>query len=185
MPPRGGPQPGKPACSSRSSPLPGASSTVTTVSAPFGRGGDPGQFHQPVAFQPEEPPVVRMTHSLEVRLEIERGVDFRSHPHRPRRGEPAIECLRPGAENSPRATQSLRARPQHAKIRTVVIPASRLMSHFLSYHLRPHIRTQHLRHHHAAVGLLIVLHDRHPRAPHRQSRCRSACARIRSSPSRS
>src|SRR3984957_1475225 len=39
---------------------------------------------------------------------------------------------------------------------------------FLRYPLRTHIRLERFRNQHAAVGLLIVLHNRHPGAPHGQ-----------------
>jgi hypothetical protein len=41
----------------------------------FGGAGEPGHFHQPIGFEPQEPAIVEMPASFELRFEIEDGVD--------------------------------------------------------------------------------------------------------------
>src|ERR1700674_1578675 len=64
----------------------------------FGGGGEPSQFDEAVAFEPQEAAVVGMALPLEMGLEKEGGVDFGSHQDRAGGGEPAIELFGPGAE---------------------------------------------------------------------------------------
>lgn len=64
--------------------------------------GEPSQFHEMIALEPEETPVVRMPRALELRFEEERRVDFSLHQDRTRSREPAIELLGPGAEKDGR-----------------------------------------------------------------------------------
>jgi hypothetical protein len=45
----------------------------------FGGSAKPSQFHNAFAFEPEEPAVMWVPLSLEMRLEKEHGVDFSFH----------------------------------------------------------------------------------------------------------
>ena len=61
----------------------------------FSGGGEPRQFHKPIAFEPEEPPVMRMSISFETRFEIEDRVNIAFHQDRSWYSEPDIELLCP------------------------------------------------------------------------------------------
>src|ERR1700690_1191336 len=69
---------------------------------PFGCGGEPCQFHKLIAFEPEEPPIVRMSLSFEMRFEVEDRVDVTFHQYRSWCRKPAIELLRPCSEEGTR-----------------------------------------------------------------------------------
>src|SRR5690349_5523371 len=73
-------------------------------------------------------------------------------------------CFAPPAVTRSRPQRRLRRCPD-------LLPASRITSGQLALRvdtLRVHERTQGLGDHHAAVALLVVLHDRYPGAPDRQ-----------------
>ncbi len=59
---------------------------------------EPGQLDESIALESEEPAIVPMPLPIEARLEEEGCVHLGSHQHGPRRGEPTLELLRPGAE---------------------------------------------------------------------------------------
>jgi len=61
----------------------------------FSSRGEPCQFHKPIAFKPEEPPVMRMSTSFEARFEVEDGVNLAFHQDRSRHRKPEIELCRP------------------------------------------------------------------------------------------
>jgi len=68
----------------------------------FCRCSKPCQFHKLIALKSEEPAIVRMPRSFELCFEEERRVDFPLHQDRSRRRKPAIELLRPRAEEDSR-----------------------------------------------------------------------------------
>jgi hypothetical protein len=60
--------------------------------------GEPSQFHEMIAFEPEETSVVRMARAFVMRFEEEWRVDLPLHQNRIRGREPTIDLLGPRAE---------------------------------------------------------------------------------------
>lgn len=77
-------------------------------------GGYPCEFDRPIVVQTEEASVVRMPLPLEVRLEIEGGVNLAFHQYRARHSEPTIELFCPCAEQHAgrRSHRALRSQPE-------------------------------------------------------------------------
>src|ERR1700683_1296482 len=85
--------------------------------SPVSCGSNPRHFHKPVHFKPEEPAIVRMSFSFELRFEIKGCIDLAFHQYGPGCRKPTIELFGPRPEQRAglRNHRALNAQPKRPR----------------------------------------------------------------------